>query len=181
MYKFIAMAWLLSTNLQAAPVVSTETQYYLVDGKNAQAIRKDMNAKRSRHYDAYTAWQVNWNFYWNDNRSSCTLTKVNTKVAVKFTLPKLATDSLADQNAKQRWNSYYSALIAHENGHRDFGVNAATAIEQALLSMGSRDNCKVLEKEANNLAYRVLDKYIADEKLYDIDTNHGMNDGATFP
>jgi predicted secreted Zn-dependent protease len=181
MYKFIAMTLLLSASAQAEPIVNTETHYYLVDGKNAQAIRKDMNAKRSGSYDAYTSWRVNWHFYWNNNRSSCTLTKLDTKVAVKFTLPKLATDSVATVDAKQRWDSYYTALIAHENGHRDFGVKAATAIEAGLLAMGKRDNCKNLEKEANGLAHSLLANAIADEKQYDIDTHHGMNDGAVFP
>lgn len=181
MYKFITIALLFSASVQAVPVIGIETNYYLVNGKNAQAIRKDMNAKRSRNYDAYTSWRVNWHFYWKNNNTSCMFTKVNTKVAVKFTLPKLATNSIAGQDVQQRWNNYYTALIAHENSHRNFGVNAATEIEHALLTMGGRDNCKVLEKDGNNLARSVLDKYIAAEKQYDIDTNHGMNDGAVFP
>jgi predicted secreted Zn-dependent protease len=89
--------------------------------------------------------------------------------------------SCTEADTLQRWNRYYTALIAHENGHRDFGVKAATEIEQALLNLEARENCKRLEQDANAVGYEILNRYIADEKLYDIDTNHGMNDGAVFP
>lgn len=181
LYYCLLSLTLLCGVVQAEPAVNTETQYYLVDGENAQAVREDMNAKRSGNFDAYTSWRVKWHFYWNDAKKSCSLTTVKTDVAVKFTLPKLAKNSIADTDAKQRWNRYYRALIAHENGHRDFGVNAATEIENTLLAMGSRSHCKTLETDANALANEIIQRYIADEKQYDIDTNHGMNDGAVFP
>lgn len=182
MYKIIIMMMLILTaTVQAEPVVDTKTEYYSVDGETAKAIRKDMNAKRSGKFDAYTSWGINWHFYWDNQPTACTLTQVNTKVAVKFTLPQLATDSVADEDAKQRWDSYYTALVTHENGHRDLGIAAATAIEKALLAMGSRNNCKILEKDANSLAHSLVKKYNADNKQYDIDTNHGMKYGAVFP
>ncbi|MDD2816007.1 MAG: DUF922 domain-containing protein [Thiotrichaceae bacterium] len=171
----------MSSSVSAQPVVNTDTEYYIVDGVDAASIREDMNAKRPGKYDAYTSWKVKWRFFWDNKKTSCTITDVKTDVAVKFTLPKLAKDNQADRDAKQRWNHYYRALIAHENGHRDFGIEAATEIETALLSMGQRSNCKTLDVDANELARSVLNKYIADEKRYDVDTRHGMNDGAVFP
>jgi predicted secreted Zn-dependent protease len=181
MYKIIALAMLISSTLAAAPVINSETNHYIVDGKTVQDIRTDMNSKRSGGYDAHTDWWVKWYFYWKDNRINCTLIKVNTVMTVNMMLPELAANGLADPDAKQRWDNYYPALLKHENGHRNFGVNAAKAIEKALWAMGSRDNCATLESEANNLARTVLNKYIADEKQYDLDTNHGLNTGAVFP
>lgn len=179
-WGFVIMG-LIAGTAQAKPVVTTETNYYLVDGKNARAIRQDMNNKRTGKYDAHTAWWVKWHFYWNTEAGVCKFTQVNTSVDAKFTLPKLMPNSVADDDAKRRWDSYYKALIAHENGHRDFGIKAATDIESALLAMDGRDNCKRLEKDANSLAHSIVDNYAAEEKQYDIDNNHGMNDGAVFP
>jgi predicted secreted Zn-dependent protease len=180
-YKILILGCLLGGSVQAEPVVNTDTEYYIVDGTDAASIREDMNAKRPGKYDAYTSWKVKWRFYWNNQKNSCVLTDVKTDVAIKFTLPKLAKNNQADQYAKRRWNNYYRALIAHENGHRDFGVEAATEIETALLSMGQRSNCKTLETEANELAHDIIAKYGELNKQYDADTRHGMNDGAVFP
>lgn len=180
-YKMMMIACLFGSYVQAQPVVNTDTEYYIVDGEDAASIREDMNAKRSGKYDAYTSWKVKWRFYWDNKKTSCTITDVKTDVAVKFTLPKLAKNTQADSDAKRRWNNYYRALIAHENGHRDFGIEAATEIETALLSMGQRSNCKTLETEANELAHSIISEYGERNKQYDVDTRHGMNDGAVFP
>lgn len=180
-YKMIMIACLVGGSAQAQPVVNTDTEYYIVDGVDARSIRKDMNAKRSGKYDAYTSWKVKWRFFGDNKKTFCTITNVKTDVAVKFTLPKLAKNTQADQETKRRWNNYYRALIAHENGHRDFGIEAATEIETALLSMGARSNCKTVELEANELAYSIVNQYVERNKQYDADTRHGMNDGAVFP
>ncbi len=165
----------------AKPVVNTETHYYLVDGKDARAIRRDMNTKRQGKYDAFTSWWIKWHFYWNTEDGLCKLTRVTTHVDIKFTLPKLMPETRADEDAKQRWDSYYAALIAHENGHRDLAIEAAAEIEAALLELEAVDNCKRLEKDANRLAHRIVDDYSLRQKRYDAKTNHGMNDGAVFP
>lgn len=172
---------LVASTAQAKPVVTTETNYYLVDGKNARAIRRDMNNKRTGKYDALTSWWIKWHFYWNTEAGLCKLTQVTTDVDIKFTLPKLMPDNAADENTRQRWDSYYQALIAHENGHRDLAIGAAAEIETALLDMEARDDCKRLEKDANSLAQRIVADYSAQQKQYDMDTNHGINKGAVFP
>jgi len=183
MFKFFALALLMSlfSTAHAEPTIQTETHYYEVDGKTARAIRQDMNRKRSGRYDAYTKWWVKWHFYWKESPAQCTLTRVNVDISIKFNLPKLASDSQANREVKQRWQAYYQALIAHENGHRDLGVEAATVIEQALLTMDSAASCPLLKKQANALAHGIIDDYIAKNKQYDLDTNHGINTGAVFP
>lgn len=183
MFKFLAIALLTSlfSIARAEPNIQSETHYYEVDGKTARAIRQDMNRKRSGDYDAYTKWWINWHFYWKESPAQCALTRAKVDAAIKFTLPKLASRSKANQEAKQRWQSYYQALIAHENGHRDLGIQAANVIEEALLTMDSAASCALLEKQANALAHGIIDEYIAKNKQYDLDTNHGINTGAVFP
>ncbi len=165
----------------AAPDVNTQTEYYYVDGETAQEIRADMNSKRSGDYDAYTEWYVKWRFRWKSDDTECYLTSVTTTVDVKFSLPKLAEETVANEDAKRRWKHYYHALVEHENGHRDFGVKAANEVEYALSNMGSRRSCSTLETDANKLAKEIVRKFNALEKQYDVDTRHGMNNGAVFP
>ena len=82
---------------------------------------------------------------------------------------------------KSRWNNYYDALLKHEQGHQDFGINSAREIETTLHTLGSRKNCETLQNDANAAGHRILKKYAALEKTYDRETNHGMKNGAVFP
>lgn len=163
------------------PIVETDTTYYIVDGETAQEIRQDMNQQRPGKWDAYTEWHVKWRFFWDETEEECAINRVKIQVGIEFTLPKLAQPSRANADAKRRWRRYYKALVAHENGHRDFGINAATEIGEALLAMDSEPTCEELTRAGNALGHRILARYIADEKQYDIETNHGMNEGAVFP
>jgi len=72
-----------------AGVPNVELVYYDVSGKNAAAIRKDMNAKRP--VDA-------------DGRPF-------------ITRPRLADEATASKGLLERWRRYYRALTEHEAGH----------------------------------------------------------------
>ena len=176
---------LLSNSAFAAPKVNINTEYYSIYGSTANELRNEMNTKSSikqsgNTYDAYTSWFVNWRFNWNENHGKCSMTNVKTTVKVNFTLPKWKNSNSAAVDLKKRWTHYYNALITHENGHKDFGVNAAKEVESRL-SVLSAKSCSSLKSKANRLGKKIIDKYIVLEKKYDKNTNHGMKNGAVFP
>lgn len=175
-----------SSHAAAGPSVHIETRYYLIAGQTEKEIRNSLNEKTPIHesgknYDAYTKWDVTWRFSWTESQGSCEITKLATKVDIKYTLPRhVAEDSLTN-GLKTRWKTYLKALIKHEKGHKDFGVNAAKGIEDRIIDMGARPGCKQLEEEANKIGYSILEEYKQLEKDYDRETNYGVNDGAVFP
>ena len=176
---------LLSTTVAAEPTVNIETKYYSIYGSSANELREAMNTKSpvrqsGNTYDAYTSWYVNWRFNWDSYNGECYMTKVTTTVDVEFTLPQWINRNEANSSLKEHWDNYYSALIDHENGHKDFGINAAREIESKLLTLSSK-RCSSLEKKANSLGTSIINKYATKEKRYDRTTNHGMNEGAVFP
>jgi predicted secreted Zn-dependent protease len=169
----------------AKPVLKIKTDYYTISGDSADALRQQINIRSSarengKTYDAYTRWHVNWQYNWAKTESYCSLTAVTTNVDVTITLPKWLDHDSAPAALKKQWDHYYTALVEHENGHKDFGLKAANAIELAFSGMG-RDSCSSLQRDANSTGQKILNKYTALEKQYDIDTDHGMNDGAVFP
>ncbi|MCW8964999.1 MAG: DUF922 domain-containing Zn-dependent protease [Gammaproteobacteria bacterium] len=170
----------------AESVVEIEKKYYLVSGQTEKEIRNDLDEKTPIHeggksYDAYTKWDVTWRFWWNESTVSCEITKLTTKVDIKYTLPKHAAAESLGTRLKKRWKTYQKALIKHEEGHKDFGINAAKGIENRIMTMGARASCDQLEEDANKIGYSVLEEYKLREKNYDRETNYGMNDGAIFP
>ena len=174
-----------SSGIIARPELKEETHYYDINGDSADALRREMNSKsklgeNGKNFDAYTRWSVRWHFNWENTASYCSMTTVTTSVEVSFTLPRWVDHDRAPAELRKKWERYYAALIEHEHGHREFGVKAAKAIELSMSGMG-RDSCSALQRDANNQANKILAKYVALEKQYDIDTRHGMNNGAVFP
>jgi predicted secreted Zn-dependent protease len=172
----------ISQGICAEPSVSIKTEYYNVKGSTPNAIRKDMNKKRSGKYDAYTKWHVTWRFNTKKNRSrECEISDINISLNIKFTLPQWKPDRAVNEEVKERWNDYYTALIDHENQHKDIAVEMAQEIEDTLGALDNENDCKNLRKTANDTAYKILNIYKKKQIDFDKETNHGINDGAHFP
>lgn len=183
MKKIICCTFLMGCQMTfAEPTVSINTTYYKVNGSTPNAIRKDMNKKRSGKFDAYTNWSVKWHFNTQKNRNKeCEIKNIDVKLNIKFILPQWKAERAVDENLKEHWNNYYTALIDHENQHKDIAVEMAGEIEEVLKELGAEKDCNKLKKIANNTANKVLSDYKAKQKNFDAETNHGINDGAVFP
>ena len=172
--------------LLADPVVNTRSVYYEIDGDNAAALWEDIRRKtpveqNGRWHVAYTKWQVNWRFWWQQNADSCEITRVASTLDVVYTLPRLIQNDTRSDGLSQQWDKYYSALYEHEQGHKNIGLKAAHEIEGEIAAMAPMPSCSELEKRANEKAKDVIKKYSLIEKNYDRTTNHGLNTGVVFP
>jgi predicted secreted Zn-dependent protease len=170
----------------AEPDVQTSKNYYAVSGMTADDIRASLTRNspvtyKGKKHDARTDWQVSWNYYWHETPRDCKLTRVNTSLEVSYTLPRLTTVAKLEEPLKSRWNNYYEALLQHEQGHQNFGLESAREIETTLHALGPRKDCETLQNDANSVGHRILQKYAALEKSYDRETNHGIKNGAVFP
>lgn len=183
MNKIIFAIFLMGYQIvNAEPSLSVKTEYYYVNGATPNAIRKDMNKKRSGKYDAYTNWHVTWRFNTKKNQQRlCEISEIDVSLKITFTLPKLKVDRQLNQEVKERWNNYYTALVDHEHQHQDIAVEMAQEIEDLLGSLNQQPDCKNLRKTANDAAYKVLNTYKKKQSNFDKETNHGINDGAHFP
>ena len=169
----------------AAPSVNTKMQYYSVHGSTAKAVRQSINAARpSSGYDAYTAWHVTWNYQTSlktGATTTCSIKSATATVDVTMTLPQWVNENSASPQLRNHWNRYYSALVSHENGHAQFGLQAAQAMEQALLNLGSRKNCGLIQQDADQIWNKIYRQYANLNNQFDRDTAHGTKQGAVFP
>ncbi len=177
---------LLPAAVAARPEQRVNNVYYRVEGNTVENLWADVLTKSPLEHNgnkhvAYTRWQVNWQFWWQNNGNTCAINKVKTRLDVTYTLPRLEHAPSVPDTVAERWEKYYAALFDHEQGHKDLGVKAAHEIEDRILNMGSRDTCTQLKLDANKLAKNVIDRYSQIEKEYDRSTNHGLNTGAVFP
>ncbi len=183
MNKIIFLIFLMGYQIVSAePSLTEKTERYYVNGATPNAIRKDMNKKRSGKYDAYTNWHVTWRFNTKKNSQRlCEISDVDVTLNIKFLFPQWKPDRQVDQSVRERWNDYFSALTDHENHHKDLAVEMAQEIEDLLNAFNPEYDCKNLRKTANDAAYKVLNTYKKKQNDFDKETNHGINDGAHFP
>lgn len=174
-----------SVYIMAEPEINIDKKYYYVSGQTAEEIRQDMNTKRLHFgdgsHDAYTKWHVSWKFWWQKTNKTCMIKKVKTKVEIKSIFPKLLSTSGMNDALICKWKSYKKQLMRHEDSHKDFGINAAIDIEDAIINLSSSFSCNKLEAEANELGHNIIERYRQLEINYDHETNYGINKGAEFP
>ena len=151
--------------------------YYTVPGSNANEIRDSLNKfgpfdlDGVRH-DALTRWIVNWGWPgFGTNKGELNKSEITLKIIV--IVPRLEDESKLKPELKLRWNKYISKLIEHENGHIKIARDCQKEIRESVM------RSKPLI--ANDLASGIVKKYIELEKAFDLKSDHGINDGATFP
>ena len=126
-------------------------------------------------FHANTKYQINWRLWWKSNNNQCSLTKVETTLTLKYTMPQLKS-SKPDVNVV--WSNWYPNLEIHEKGHGKLAKDAAYKIDKNLRAISPQANCNLLEKAANKLAHQLMDKLKRASKQYDIKTNHGETQNA---
>ncbi len=181
--KRLSLALLLALPLLAQAEVDEHLQYqhYDVPIASDDSLRQAINRASSIHqdgqiYHAYTAWNVQWRFWWYEERDGrCRLTRTHTQLTSQITLPRLAG---GDGQQRQRFAQYLSALREHELGHYRIGQAAAVEIDAALLQTPEYPSCAELQRQANQRANAILQRHIERERRYDRDTGHGRSQGA---
>ncbi len=156
-------------------VASESTAPYQVQGRSAVALRQSLNLGRPDGGDAYTDWQIAWQF------SNCASPRWTVKLAVTYTVPEWQAPADADAGLVASWKSYLDALWCHEYGHTEHGIQAANAALDAFQALTTRGDCNAIQAAGQQAFQGVLDDYHARDRAYDVDTNHGMNTGAVFP
>ena len=177
---------IIPVTVAARPDISINNIYYTVSGETAWDIWTDIMKQspvrqNGKTHVAYTKWHVDWKFWWFDKGETCEINKVSTSLDITYTLPRLEQSATIPDSLLNRWQSYYSALLRHEQGHKNLGIKAAEEIEREIAAMGARPDCEQLERDANDTGNRIIKKYSKIEKQYDQSTNHGLNTGAVFP
>jgi predicted secreted Zn-dependent protease len=159
--------------------------YYDVSGTNANDIRKQLNENRPKDgagqsHDAVTWSRVQYKYRYSPSLTGCKFTEFTATLETKMVMPRWIEQDSTSKLGK-KWQTYYSALYAHELGHHDIFVQAHAAVENAGSSFETSNKCDAIGDEFKAVYSSLLDKYRKMSQEYDLDTNHGMKLGAVFP
>src|SRR6266498_262456 len=145
-----ALMALLLGPVGADPTVVERSEYYEVAGSSEKELRaaidrlRPNDAKGERH-DAFTKWDVHWEYRYNSSAGACALTSFTTSVEVSTRLPKWSNRDAGSRLA-ERWDRYIAALQDHERGHAQIGLRAAKAIQERLSALDQQPTCPLLEE-----------------------------------
>jgi predicted secreted Zn-dependent protease len=177
----LALAVLQQQPVGAAVVQEHVQRPYPVHLQPGQTLRQALQAATpivvdGRRFHGYTRWHVRWNYrWWREASGRCAITEVTTRLSTEVQLPELHNASPQQQATFDR---YLRALAQHEQGHAQFGRDAAQAIDQGIARLPAAADCATLERNADALGRRLLQEHVEREKQYDRDTGHGAAQGV---
>ena len=176
----IILVLLFSTVAESHPLVNTKYTYYAVAPTSLHDILSSLNSatpvwENGEPFHAYTDSFVQRGFRWKTKNGYCSIFNVNVTVDITFTLPKLGAGPSAVKNI---WHNWYPNVLRHENNHKGHAIAIAKDIERGIASLPKEKNCDSLERNANTLGYRLLERLRQLDKSYDQRTNHGETEGA---
>jgi predicted secreted Zn-dependent protease len=186
MRQLLLLALSLGTAHQilAQVAVQDQVKHYAIHGTTARELAREMRNKgptllSGTRAFAFTHWVVDWNprIQVADNR--CSIAAAEVMVVITMTLPEWD-GSHAEPKLQAHWDRFYAALVTHEQGHRQIGLEAGQAIERELMALAA-DRCDLLRLRASELAQSILRTHQLRNSDYDHQTSYGRKQGVKFP
>ncbi|MFT7243953.1 MAG: putative secreted Zn-dependent protease [Candidatus Azotimanducaceae bacterium] len=127
-----------------------------------------------------TNWDVSWKFRWQESNGNCRVSSVQTFIKVVYQMPYWQGATQSDSDLAREWKRFYQALKLHEDGHGEIAIRAGEAIENRISQVGGMSSCSALEANVNQVGRETLAKFNAMNAEYDVETRHGIEQGADF-
>jgi len=167
----------------AEPVVIFKRDDYKIHGNTIEEIKRSIsdNAPKKQYakgFSGLTKYEISWKYKFDKSNNLCKIASVKTFVTITQHLPQLENTSQLDNKTKNKWETYYSALKLHEDGHASLGIEAASEIEKEIAKMPAEEDCRELSVKANKIGREIINFYHQKNKDYDQTTAHGHLQGA---
>jgi predicted secreted Zn-dependent protease len=180
-FSFLILFFIFSTTSFAEPEITETNTYYDIHGTTVEQLRSEMHHK-SRHSDgfAFTNCSVSWKADRVETPQGFVVIKSNTKLILTYCYPRWTEEAQAPAELRQKWDAFAKAEIIHEKGHGAIAMEAARAVDQAVMAVKPNKSAHVLDGYVKIAAEQVLAVYRKKEVEYDQVTKYGQNQGATF-
>lgn len=169
----------------ASPGISINHKYYDVTPTStrnmlATLLQASPIVSNGKKFIGYTNWWVDWKYTTRNESGMCTVATVDTRVTITYTMPRLKDSIAIPPVVREKFATFHSRLMTHEEGHADHGIFAAREIDKALISLPRQGSCTALQALARQTADAIIEKYKQKDKDYDRLTGHGRTQGAVL-
>jgi len=158
---------------------------YDVEGETAEALAASMDARGPRdergHYHGYTAFELSYGYDEREGEGACRPESVLVRIRIVHVLPALAQGRALGPGLAARWERFTERLTVHEAGHGELDVAAALRLFAALALLPPEPSCGAVRDRAHATFQGVVRGLRRDNRRYDMETAHGVEQGARFP
>lgn len=179
---YFLFAVLIVPEVWAKPKETVTVDYYDIEGSRKKDLIKEMKKKgvkeKKGRFHAHTNWRVNWNYRYAPASDGCRIHSVTTDLVIQYFFPRWIPPEGVSPDLVEKWESYYAALKAHEEGHAEIGRKAAREIEVLLPGLGKGLSCGQIRGAVDAEGERILNQYREEEADYDAITRSGRTQGA---
>jgi len=182
-FVFLVLAY---SNLAIANLdVIKSFEYYNIYPKNKHDINLQIQkltpiVHNDTKFHGSTTWQVEWSISWKKSNEICYIDAKSAKLNVVFKMPRIPHDFMTTDAVLDTFNNYYEALLNHENGHMDSGINALKDINVLLAHYHSFSDCQALNESVQSSISQIIEKYKLEDIAYDTRTKHGKLQGVSI-
>lgn len=180
-------SWDLQLSPAPDPRVTVIDEYrpYRIEGATKQELVAAMaelgpemegSDERAR---ARAMWRPTWNVT-VDGAVPCTVMSAMVTIEVIIELPEWTPPPDADAGIVDEWERYVGLVRFHEEGHRTIAIRAGGRIADALEALPPADTCDALFQTVDTTGQAVFDEARAQQRAYDVATDHGATQGAAF-
>ena len=157
---------------------------YPVFGLSAPALRASLREngpvdadRRAR--DGYTHWHIRWRWdVGSDGRPD--FTSARSTLAITVTLPEWRDRGRASSSVQAEWDSFFQALVRHEQRHVDLVLAEYPRIEKELQRLATT-HPEAVEAQAHSIGNDILNTIRARDRAYDTATRNGATEGVCLP
>jgi len=168
------------------PQVIERSEYYEIRGSSEKELRNQMCRNGctwddGRTYDSVTSWYWTWGYGAEHDPQTCSTDGFTVTLEITYRFPKWVQTSEAPRPLVDKWDEYMKKLVMHEYGHRDRVLDAASQFSNEVARLPRTTSCDERDQRVESLSSELMTQLNADQREYDIATNHGAKQGALFP
>lgn len=161
---------------------------YTVSGKTIPELSRALDAKAltdpheplGRYY-AVTEWFVSSDWRWVSTTRGCEMETAGVTVALTMTLPALTSRQGVAADTLTKWDQFLANTITHEKGHVTRTLDGARDYQRTIGTLPPQPSCQSMRPTLDALFKQHLNLIDGANSRYDLETNHGMTQGAVFP
>lgn len=160
-----------------------DTVFYDIDGVTPRMWIASIGVEAERagvpaHHQAQTTWSSRWSYAATRmGRSQCEAVNLLVEASIRFTMPRLRSDSLVSAEGRAEWKRFSTSLWAHENGHALRAMRAA-GLQLDILRHLRTSACLEFPMQAQREPNAVRARYDLLDREYDERTRHGVRQGT---
>jgi predicted secreted Zn-dependent protease len=106
---------------------------------------------------------------------------MNISLSIEIVMPRWVNEIGAQQGLSTNWRTFLAGLLNHEHGHKDIALAGADEVRALAKAAAPQSSCEAAVAAINAAGKAIVDKTVAKQRQYDLETNHGRNQGVRLP